>query len=125
YTTLFRSLTLSFIAIPSILYPPFCQTTVRASCFFYVRWFFGRFWGALEQTHAAAKLWFECWLVRLGKCEAFTNSIKNNQVVSNCVAVKGWLNHISNALSILSFLLWRFSVLLGAMDFKLLVLINF
>ena len=33
-----------------------------------------------------------------------------------CVAVKGWVSHVLNALSILSFLQWRFSVLLGAMD---------
>ena len=33
-----------------------------------------------------------------------------------CVTVKGWLNHVLNALSILSFLLLHFSVLLGAMD---------
>lgn len=26
--------------------------------------------------------------VRFGKCEAFTNTIKNKQVVGNCVAVK-------------------------------------
>src|SRR5690606_2708610 len=37
-----------------------------------------------------AKFWSVRWLVRLGKCEAFTNSIKNNQIVSNCVAVKRW-----------------------------------
>jgi hypothetical protein len=29
------------------------------------------------------------------------------------VAVEGWLSHVLNALSILSFLLWHFSVLLG------------
>jgi len=35
-----------------------------------------------------AKIWLVGRLARLGKSKAFTNSIKNNQVVSNCVAVE-------------------------------------
>jgi hypothetical protein len=42
-------------------------TPVIASVFYFVRWFAGRYGGALGQTHAAAKLGFERWLVLLGK----------------------------------------------------------
>lgn len=42
-----------------------------------------------------AKIWFACRLVRLGKCEAFTNTFKNKQTVSNCVALKRWHGYSS------------------------------
>jgi len=42
-------------------------TRVIASVFYFVRWFVSRFGGAVEQTHAADKLWSVRWLVRLGQ----------------------------------------------------------
>src|SRR5690606_32105172 len=78
------------------LHPLLLLYNVVCPCFLFVR--------ALGQTHSLASFGLSIGFERLGKCEAFTNSIKNNQVVSNCVAVKRGL-YVLKFLSLRYFLI--------------------
>src|SRR5690606_31080762 len=51
---------------------------------------------ALGQAHSLTSFGLSIGFERLGKCEAFTNTFKNKQDVSNCVAVRvGYLISIA------------------------------